>query len=203
MKIKQQLKSFPWFFFILGLYFLIVGAFPVKVEIIPTETEIRAHIHRKAMFPPLKNIDTTVHNLKQAIVIESKDSKGRTIYEVALEDFQGRLFPIEALFSSGHRQNVMLQKKINNSIKNKTAITHSINQDSITAFGFVFILASIISFITDKNKNKNKSNKEQPRTNEPSEKKPKEYQSLQDFLQPPKTESEDKKYKNINDSIIK
>ena len=189
---KQNPKPFLFLFFIIGLYAFIIGVFPISVEINSTSSGSQAQIHRKSMIPPFKDINIMIPNLKQAVITTSRSSKGGTTYRVELEDFKGYRYPITAFYSSGYKSKANLQDRINDSIRNRTEYKKTFRQPFFIFFGLFFIFVSLLVL-----KAKNKINKTT------QQKTPVRVQTPYQTHIPQQTESEEEKYKNINDSIIK
>ena len=203
---KQSPKLFLLLFFIIGFYFFIVGFLPISVEINPTGTQVQGKIHRKSMIPPFKNIDISIPTLKQAVITTSRSSKGGTTYRVELEDFEGYLYPITAYYSSSYKSKIRLQDAINTSIRNRYQYKYKTQQNFFIIFGFVFIFGPLISFILSKKTNTNPYKQSRPNQYRRPIETPRQFQRTQDLSMPHQTqypESEEEKYKNINDSIIK
>ena len=189
---KQNPKPFLFLFFIIGLYAFIIGVFPISVEINSTSSGSQAQIHRKSMIPPFKDINIMIPNLKQAVITTSRSSKGGTTYRVELEDFKGYRYPITAFYSSGYKSKANLQDRINDSIRNRTEYKKTFRQPFFIFFGLFFIFVSLLVL-----KAKNKINKTT------QQKTPVRVQTPYQTHIPQQTESEEEKYKNINDSIIR
>lgn len=203
---KQPPKLFLLLFFMIGFYFFIVGCLPISVEINPVEKQVQGQIHRKSMIPPFKNIDISIPNLKQAVITTSRSSKGGTTYRVELEDFEGYLYPITAYYSSGYGSKARLQDTINNSIRNRYQYKYRTQQTFFIIFGFVFMFVPMLVFIASKKTNTNSYQQSRPNQYRRPIDRPRQFQRPQDFSMPHQTqypESEEEKYKNINDSIIK
>jgi hypothetical protein len=187
---KQNPKPVLFFFFLIGLYAFFIGIIPVKVEINPASTGVQAQIHRISMIPPFKAIDITVPNVKQAIITTSRTSKGGTTYRVELEDFKGYRYPVTTFYSSGYGHKARLQDKINSSIRNRTKYRNTFRQPFFMLFGLVFIFVSVVALKATKKTNKTTQQKTPVRN---------PYQTRI----PQQSESEQEKYKRINDLIIK
>lgn len=194
MQKKQPPKIIILIFILIGLYFFLVGIFPIQVEISPAETGMKAQIHRKSMIPPFKNIDIIIPNVKQASVNVSRSSNGQITYRVELEDFQGYRFPLSSYFSSGYHSKVILQDKINASIRNRIEFKDTIYQLFFVFFGLIFIIIPLLILIAVSKTSNNKIQQSQPHV------KPQGVPIPQQTKQP---ESEQEKYKDINDSIIR
>ena len=202
---KQPPKLFLLLFFMIGFYFFIVGFLPITVEIIPSGTQVQGQLHRKSMLPPFKNIDISIPTLKQAVINTSRSSKGGTTYRVELEDFKGNRFPVTSVFSSGYRDKQDLQNNINDAIKNRYQYKYKTQQTFFIIFGFIFMFGPLMSLIFSKRSNV-KTYQQSRSQNKSSMENPIEIQRPQDFSIPHQTqypESEQEKYKNINESIIK
>ena len=203
---KQPPKLFLLSFFMIGFYFFIVGFLPISVEINPVETQVQGQIHRKSMIPPFKNIDISIPNLKQAVITTSRSSKGGTTYRVELEDFKGYRYPVTSYYSSGYGSKVRLQDAINTSIRNRYQYKYRTQQNLFILFGFIFMFVPLLALITSKKTNTNSYQKSRPNQDGRPIDGPRQFQRPQDFSIPHQTqypESEEEKYKNINDSIIK
>jgi hypothetical protein len=194
---KSSPTSVLFVFILVFAYFVFLSFFPIDFEVNHTDTESFAHIHRKSMIPPFKDIDITVNNLKQAIITTSKGSKGKTNYRVELESFNGERTPVMPYYSSSYFSKRKLQDQINSSLSTKTPFKIIIKQSSMSFSGSIFFFATIILiFYVIKHGNKQK--------NIPSAKQPQRSPTPQyPRPQPPKSTTEEEKYKNINDSIIK
>ena len=205
MQKKQPPKLFLLMFFMIGFYFFIVGVLPINIELIPYGTQMQGQIHRKSMLPPFRNIDIVVPNVKQAIIATSRGSKGNTTYRVELEDFQRNRVPVTSAFSSGYGEKQGLQSRINDAIKNRYQYKYTFRQPFFMLFGFVFMFGPLMALIFSKKSNV-KTYRQSYSQNKSSMENPIEKQRPQDFSIPHQTEqpkSEQEKYKNINDSIIK
>ena len=203
---KQPPKLFLLLFFMIGFYFFIIGFLPITVEIIPAGTQVQGQIHRKSMIPPFKNIDISIPILKQAVITTSRSSKGGTTYRVELEDFKGYRFPVTSVFSSGYRDKEKLQNRINDAIRNKYQYKYKTQQTFFIIFGFIFMFVPLLAFIASKKTNTNSYQQSRPNQYRRPIDSPRQIQRPQDFPIPHQTqypESEEEKYKNINDSIIK
>ncbi len=172
-------------FLITGIFLLIDGSFPITIEIVPTETQVNAYIHTKTMFPPFKQIDEFIPNVREAIIATFKGGKAGTTYRVELETYNNKNFPVTNT-TWGYSFKRKLQNQINESIQNKTPFKKVFVSTSFILFGLFLILVSILSILSEfKKANKNK-----------------EIEEEQDL--PKETiEPEQEKYSNINDSIIK
>lgn len=194
---KSSPLSVLFVFALVAAYFAFLSFFPIDLEINHIDNESFAHIHRKSMIPPFKDINITANNLKQAIITTSKGSKGSTNYRVELESFNGKRTPVMPYYSSVYYSKQKLQNQINHCISTKTPFKIIIKQSSMSPFGSIFFLATlIIIFTVIKNSNKQKNippTKQPQRTPTPQYPRP----------QSPKYTTEEEKYKNINDSIIK
>ena len=190
---KQTPKPVLFLFFLIGLYSFFIGVSPVKVEISPASTGSQAKIHRQSVIPPFKDINILIPNLKQAIITSSRTSKGGTTYRVELEDFKGYRYPITSFYSSGYNSKANLQDRINDSIRNRTEYKNTFRQPFFMLFGLFFILVSLITLKVSKKANKTTQQKTPVRT-------PYQTHIPQQTQQP---ESEEEKYKDINDSIIR
>ncbi|MBR3627874.1 MAG: hypothetical protein IKN42_03385 [Elusimicrobia bacterium] len=179
-------------FFIIGLYAFLIGVFPISVEINSTSSGSQAQIHRKSMIPPFKDINIMIPNLKQAVITTSRSSKGGTTYRVELEDFKGYRYPITSYYSSGYRSKARLQDTINNSIRNRAEYKNTFRQPFFMFFGLFFIFVSLLVL-----KAKNKINKTT------QQKTPVRVQTPYKTHIPQQPESEEEKYNEINNSIIK
>lgn len=194
MQKKQTPLPILILFFIIGLFAFIGSMFPTQIEIIPTSTGIQAHIHDKTM--GFQDIDTDIPNIKKAIITKSMASKGRTTYRLELEDINGQCFPIEKNYSSEYIEKSRMMDEINDSIKNRVPYKKTTDQSSALLFGLIFMFVPIIISINEKGtKNNTQQQSSVQQTNKP---KP------IDILKHPKpTKHEQKKYKDINSSIIK
>ena len=195
MKKKQPPKFFLLIFILIGLYFFFLGFLPITVEINTTSMGSHAQIHRISMIPPFKSVDIMIPNVKQAIITASRGSKGGTNYRVELEDFKGYRYPVTFYYSSGYNSKARLQDTINDSIRNRTEYKNTFRQPFFMLFGFIFIFVSVIMLKAKKKTSNTMQQKTPVRVQTP-------YQTRipQQTQQP---ESEEEKYKNINDSIIK
>ena len=203
---KQPPKFFLLLFFMIGFYFFTVGFLPITVEIIPAGTQVQGQLHRKSMLPPFKNIDISIPTLKQAVINTSRSSKGGTTYRVELEDFKGNRFPVTSVFSSGYRDKQELQNNINDAIKNRYQYKYKTQQTFFIIFGFIFMFGPLLSLILSKKTNTNPYQQSRPNQYRRPIDRQRQFQRPQDFSIPHQTqypESEQEKYSNINDSIIK
>ena len=189
-------ELFISFFVLLGLYLFLLGIFPINMEIIPLADRTEVQIHKKSLLIPFKDVNIVIPNVKQAVIGSSRSSKGGTTYRVELESFDGTRTPITSYYSSGYTPKETLQKNINKAIQDRTEYKHVIRQTFLLIFGFIFTFIPslmLIGFISQTKK-----------TTEPSEQKqtqegPQRYQTTYTSS----TNTEEDKYKNINDSIIK
>ena len=189
---KAGLILYLSIFIFVGLYFLLNGSMPVEVKISNVNNVTTAQIHRKSIIPPFKDININMPNVKLAVITSSRTSKGGTTYRVELEAYNGQRFPITYYYTSGYSSKANLQDKINFAIQNKTDFHYVVRQYFMMIFGFIFMLIpSIMMFAVIKGKNKTSTLK-RPNPTIPTQPTPTN-----------KTESEEEKYKNINDSIIK
>lgn len=194
---KNSLSSVLLVVALAAAYFVFLSFFPINLEINHTDMESFAHIHRKSMIPPFKDIDITVNNLKRAIITSSKGAKGRTNYRVELETFNGKRTPVMPYYSSSYFSKQKLQGQINNSISTKTPFKIIIKQSSMSFSGSIFFFVTLI-FIFSVIKNSN-IQKNIPPAKQPQKSPTPQYPRSQQ----PKVTTEEEKYKNINDSIIK
>ena len=190
MQKRQTPKPVLFLFLLIGLYAFFIGVSPVKVEINSTSAGSQAQIHRKSMIPPFKDINIMIPSLKQAIITSSRTSKGGTTYRVELEDFKGYRYPVTAFYSSGYNSKAILQDRINDSIRNRSEYKNTFRQPFFIFFGLVFMFVSVIILKVANKTNKNTQQKTPVRT------------PYKTHI-PQQPESEEEKYKNINDSIIK
>lgn len=171
-------------FIVSGLWLMLIGLLPVTIEINPVNDTVTAQIHKISVLPPFNNIDLTVTDLKQAVLGSSRGAKGGTTYRVELESFDGKRTPVTKYYSSGYSSKAKLQDAINNAIQNRINFSYVSRDFIMIICGLFFVLIpSIIMFVfigQEKQKEKNISLEQQTK---------------------PITEEE--KYKNINDSIIK
>ncbi|WP_372519043.1 hypothetical protein [Candidatus Ruminimicrobiellum ovillum] len=194
---KQPPKTFLLLFILIGLYFCIVGSFPVKIEIKKLQSVTEAQIHRKSMIPPFKNIDLIIPNLKQAVITSSRSSKGQASYRVELEGYNGYLYPVTTYYSSGYNSKLSLQTQINNAIKNGTDFNHTICQTFFLFFGALFVTIPLLMLFVVAKANRVKNNIQETKTTQQIR------QSMQNQQTQTISDSENKKYEDINDSIIK
>ena len=183
-------------FILMGLYLLLLGLFPINMEITPFSDRTEVQIHKKSAIPPFKNLDIVIPNVKQAVIGSSRSSKGGTTYRVELESYDGNRIPITSYYSSGYASKETLQKTINNAINNKTKYKSVIRQFSFLIFGFIFTMipsVMLMGFISASKKTTKQNAQAQ------HQKGTQFYQATDSVS----THTEDDKYKNINDSIIK
>ena len=172
--------------------FMLADIFPIEIELKPAGNDIVAQIHKKSIIPPFNDIDIKVQNLRQAKLGTSRSSKGGTTYRVELVSYNGNITPITTFYSSGYRSKEWLMVKINDHIKAKTYFRHKQRQPFMFFFGSLFFsipLLIMIAFIKQGKKQNNLS-KQAP-----------QHQTIYPNQHTPQTEEE--KYKGINDSIIK
>ena len=198
---KRLPLPFLLVFLFIGFYFILIGTFPIEVEINHSDNVSVAKIHRKSMIPPFKEINITVSNLRQAIITTSKDSKGRTNYRVELEDFGGRRFPIIPYRSSGYYDKQILQAQINKCIITKTPFKQIIQQKFMTILGCSFFFVSLIIILLSLKQVINQ--KEIPNSNQQQRKSKQQFYKMPNTPGQPKPVNEEEKYKDINNSIIK
>ena len=190
---KKPPKFFLLIFVAIGIYFVILGIFPTYFEI---NSSAEAQIHRKSMLPPFKNIDIVVSNVKQAIIGQSRTSKGGTTYRVEIEDYNGKRTPITSYYSSGYNSKEFLKNNINRAIKDRTEYNHVIKQHGFKIVGLFFIIIPMLILFASKIQNNN--------TIEQSKLKQDQRNSLPNQVhQQTESDSEENKYDDINNSIIK
>ncbi len=196
MCMKKKLLLFPELFIscfiLLGLYLLLTGMFPINIEINPSPDKTEVKIHKKSAVPPFKNIDIVIPNVKQAVIGSSRSSKGGTTYRVEFETFDGQRIPVTSYYSSGYVPKEALQKSINKAIQERSEYKRVIRQTFLLIFGFIFTLIPslmLIGFISQAKKPAEQSVQKQTQ----------HYQTKDTFS----SHSEDEKYNDINDSIIK
>ena len=137
------------FFILIGIYFILMGVFPVEIKINSLNNKATAQIERHSMLPPFNKVNIVIPHLKQALIGTSKSSKGGTTYRVELETFNGNKFPVTTYYSSGYLSKEKLKNKINESIKTGIDIEYTLRQTFMMIFGLFFILIPlIIMFIT-------------------------------------------------------
>ncbi len=179
-------------FILVGLYFVLNGSMPVEVKISNVNNVTTAQIHRKSIMPPFKDVIINMPNVKLAVVTSSRSSKGGTTYRVELEAYNGQRYPITYYYSSGYSSKAKLQDKINAAIQNKSDFNYTVRQTFMVFFGLIFMLIpSFMMLGVIKGKNKTSTLK-RPTPTIPTQTTP---------TNTPETEEE--KYKNINDFIIK
>ena len=177
-------------FVFVGLYFTLMGCLPVEIKINNVNNVAAAQIHKKSIMPPFKDVNINVPNVKLAVLTTSRTSKGGTTYRVELETYNGQRYPITFYYSSGYTSKTKLQDKINEAIKNKTDFNYTARESFMIIFGLIFMLIpSFMIFGFIKNGNKISTIKKQSTTMQ--------------TISANKIESEEEKYKNINDSIIR
>ena len=177
-------------FILVGFYFTIMGCLPIEVKISNIDNVATAQIHKKSIIPPFKDVIINMPNVKLAVVTSSRSSKGGTTYRVELEAYNGQRFPITSYYSSGYSSKAKLQDKINAAIQNKSDFNYTVRQIFMTVFGLIFML--IPSFMLFVFMKKGTTTLKNPKTPTQTETTPTN-----------KVESEEEKYKKINDSIIK
>ena len=116
MENLKQLSLITVILLIIFYPFLILFS-PIKVEIIPTKTDIQANIYKRTMRNPFNKV--SVSNVKRAVTTTRKDSKGETKYRVELEDFKGNRFPVTSYEASGYNSEKSIENKINKAITNR------------------------------------------------------------------------------------
>ena len=116
---------------ILGLYLIFVFLSPMKVEIIPTETEMQAHIYKRSVLHPFK--DEFVPNVITATINSKR--------QVELKDTQGHRHQVTSRFFYSYDTEYALQDKINNSIQNRTPFKCTMRP--VYIYVIVFLLALI------------------------------------------------------------
>ena len=109
-----------------------------------------------------------------------------------LEAYNGQRFPITNYYSSGYASKARLQDKINSAIQNKSDFDYIVRQPFMIFFGLLFtLIPSIIMFsVITKGSATSTLKKTNPATSTQT-------------ASTNKTESEEEKYKDINNSIIK
>lgn len=172
---------------------MFAGIFPIEIELNPTGNDIKAQIHKKSLIPPFNDIYITVPNLRQAKLGASRSSKGGTTYRVELVSYDGSITPVTKFYSSGYRSKEWLMAKINDHINTRTPFRYIIRQRFMFFFGSLFfavpLLIMIVS-IKQAKKQKNLPNQVQQH-----------HQTRYNNQYTPQTEED--KYKEINDLIIK
>lgn len=168
------------FFILIGVYFMLMGSFPVEIKINSFNNTATAQIKKHSILPPFNKINIVIPHLKQALIGTSKTSKGGTTYRVELETFNGKRFPVTTYYSSGYLSKEKLKNRINEAIKTGFDFEYILRQTFMMFFGFFFILIPlIIMFITFFKQDNDKQKTEQ------------------------QTIDEHEKYEKINDLIIK
>ncbi len=182
--VKYLIIAYIAFFFMLviGIYCVCIGLFPIELKIEHINGKSVAQIHRKSRLSPFKDIYVTVPDLKIATIATLKPSSSRDLptYRVELESYDGKKTPLTPDYSSEYTENKEIQDKINEKIKSKTEFIYIKKQYGILLFGLMFCFTALLGMFVHLKQIK-------------LLKKPKKV-----FYQ-----SESKKYKNINDSIIK
>ena len=138
----ENLKQFILITVILLIIFypFLILFSPIKVEIIPTKTDIQANIYKRTMRNPFNKV--SVSNVKRAVTTTRKDSKGETKYRVELEDFKGNRFPVTSYEASGYNSEKSIENKINKAITNRKHFKQSITSHYLT----MIILFGILIF---------------------------------------------------------
>ncbi|WP_413853582.1 hypothetical protein [Candidatus Ruminimicrobium bovinum] len=177
-------------FILIGFYCTLIGCLPVKIKINNVNDVATAQIHKKSVVPPFKDVNINISNLKLAVVTSSRSSKGGTTYRVELETYNGQRYPVTFYYSSGYSSKAKLQDKINEAIRNKTDFDYTVRQVFMIIFGLIFMsIPSVIMFAFMKGgSTTSKLNKNITATKN---------------ISGETNESEEEKYKKINDSIIK
>ena len=139
MENLKQLSLITVILLIIFYPFLILFS-PIKVEIIPTKTDIQANIYKRTMRNPFNKV--SVSNVKRAVTTTRKDSKGETKYRVELEDFKGNRFPVTSYEASGYNSEKSIENKINKAITNRKHFKQSITSHYLT----MIILFGILIF---------------------------------------------------------
>ena len=177
-------------FIFAGFYFTIMGCLPIEIKINNINDVATAQIRKKSIMPPFKDININIPSVKLAVITSSRSSKGGTTYRVELEAYNGQRYPITYYYSSGYSSKAKLQDKINAAIQNKSDFNYTVRQTFMAFFGLIFMLIpSFIMYVTIKKGPAKKTNPTIPT------------QPIPTTTNKPETEEE--KYKNINDSIIK
>ena len=116
---------------ILGLYLTFIFLSPMKIEIVPTETEMQAHIYKRSVLHPFK--DEFISN----VISASINSKG----QVELKDAQGHRYPATSRFFYSYDSEYTLQDKINNSIKNRTHFKYTMRP------AYIYVIVILLALI--------------------------------------------------------
>ena len=139
-------ELFISFFVLLGLYLLLLGLFPINMEIIPLVNRTEVQIHKKSLLLPFKDVNIVIPNVKQAVIGSSRSSKGGTTYRVELESFDGTIIPVTNSYTSGYKSKQQLLIKVNESIKERVPLEYILTQYTNIVVGFVFIAVAIFVF---------------------------------------------------------
>ncbi len=190
---KKTPKFIPFLFIVIGIFFMTLGMSPTYFEI---NSSAQAHIHRKSMIPPFKDIDIFIPDVKQAIIGQTRTSKGGTTYRVELEDYRGKRTPITLYYSSGYNSKELFQNNINSAINNRTEYRYVIKQHGFTAVGLLCIIIQIFILLASKIQNNNSIGQTKPKQVQRNSFPNQTYQQ-------PEVHSEKDKYDRINNSIIK
>jgi hypothetical protein len=138
-----------------GLGFSSEGLFTKTVTINPAETQVNAYLHRRSTWPPFKNIDDVVPNVKQA-VMTTNYGKYLNSYAVELETYNSKYNKSIKDYSYLPYFAKNLQNKINEAIQNKTSFTITFRETSSVVAGLLFILAGISMLLYNSLKTKYK-----------------------------------------------
>ena len=138
MENLKQLTLITVILLIIFYPFFILFA-PIKVEIIPTKTQMQAYIYKRTMLNPFHKV--FIPNVKRAVTTETTNSKEELKYRVELEDFQGNRYPVTSYEDSDYNSEITIETKINNSIKNRTRFKHTISSHYlITVILFIIFI---------------------------------------------------------------
>jgi hypothetical protein len=128
-------------FVIYGLFCFCEGIFKKTITINPAETQINVHLYEKSIWPPFKNIDIFIQNVKQAKITTHHYRTG-TCYDVELEYSNGKSRTVKySSYAFDFAQT--LCNKINNAIENRTDLTITFRETTNLVFGIIFIVIGI------------------------------------------------------------
>lgn len=146
-KIKLFLMCF--IFMCIGSVFVCLGLFPETLELKHVDYRTDAIISKKTIrIFSVKDNSKTITNVKQAVVETFKGSKGRDIYGVALQSYDGTRTPVFSYDDSFRSSKEELRDEINNAINKKLEFKYTDNKNSLTiiivGLLFMFIPSTIV-----------------------------------------------------------
>ena len=140
---KSVIKLCLALLLIIIILLFFTGISTKKLEIIPVETKMQAHI-TTSFFYPVQYGDKIIPDLQKA-VLKTLEYEGRVDYGVELEGFDGYTV-IASDFSNDYDSQKKLQDSINESIKKRTYFVHTTHPYSVLIFEFIPVAIIFLLF---------------------------------------------------------